>query len=125
MQEKKKILIVDDEPNVLRTLELRLVDAGYAVVKANCGREALSMAAEEKPDLIILDMMMPDLSGARVSEELKNNDCTKDIPVIFLTSLYVRESEVSASHAAGETVFIAKPYEPEVLLDEIKKQISD
>lgn len=121
---QKKILIVDDEEDVLKGLEKRLSGAGYSVVKATNGQDAIIMAKDQHPDLILLDIMMPGMDGGQVSQALKDNSTTKDIPVIFLTCLVSKEEEgkkISAV-AAGEH-FIAKPYDPYDLLKEIAKQL--
>jgi len=87
MEDKTKILIVDDEPDVLRILEKRLTGNGYQVVSADSGYRALQMARKERPDLIILDIDMPDIDGGEVAARLKEEEATKHIPVIFLSCL--------------------------------------
>lgn len=121
---KKKILIVDDEKDVLILLEKRLSKAGYEVAQAANGRDALTLAKSEKPDLIVLDVMMPDMGGEEVAANLKNDAGTKDIPVIFLTCLFTKKEEVAKSHQIGDNLFFAKPYNPEELLAEIKNRLN-
>ena len=118
----KKILIVDDEKDVLMVLEKRLVDSGYAVIKSENGKEALIQAETETPDLIVLDVMMPGMDGVSVAETLKNNQTTKEIPVIFLTCLITKEEEKTGNVIAGE-YFVAKPYNPDELVKIIDKQL--
>ena len=117
----KKILIVDDEPDVLLVLGKRLTSAGYDVVKAAGGRDGLSKAKTERPDLIILDMMMPEMSGEEVAQELKIGRETRSIPILFLTALFTKRDEAAQGHAAGGQIFFAKPYDPEELLSEVKR----
>jgi len=115
-----KILIVDDELDVLTVLGARLSKSGYSVIKADNGKDALIMAKKEHPDLILLDIMMPDCDGGIVAQNLKNDPVTKDIPVIFLTCLVTKDEEAKVGHAIAGNFFIAKPYDPEKLLSEIK-----
>ena len=120
----KKILIVDDEPDVLLVLGKRLTSAGYDVVKAASGRDGLSKARTERPDLIILDMMMPEMSGEEVAQELKIGRETRSIPILFLTALFTKRDEAAQGHAAGGQIFFAKPYDPEELLAEVKRLLT-
>lgn len=122
MADKKKILIVDDEPDILAILSKRLSQEGYAVIKADNGKDALKLARSEQPSLIVLDIVMPDMSGAEVAEKLKGDSYTKDIPVMFLTCLFTKRDETERGHAVGQNFFVAKPYDPEELLREIKKR---
>lgn len=120
--EKKKILIIDDEEEVLSLLEKRLSWAGYSVIKADNGIDALALAKSRDPDLIILDIMLPGMPGEEVGQRLKENPETKHIPVIFLTCLVSRDEQKTIDSNAGHTI-IAKPYDAEELLSEIKKHL--
>lgn len=120
---KKKILVVDDEPDVLSVLEKRLSEAGYSVVTVLGGREAFDKIKEEMPDLILLDIVMPGIDGVEIGKSLKNDPKTKDIPVIFLTCLFTKKDEEAMGRSAGGNIFIAKPYEPQELLKEIEKHL--
>ena len=121
--DKKKILVVDDERDVLTVLERRLSKAGYDVVKAQNGTEALKLAKSEFPDLILLDILMPDINGADVAAVLKKDPLTQKIPIIFLTCLYTRADETQQGHEVAGNFFIAKPFNPDELLTEIKKRL--
>jgi len=123
--DKKKILIVDDEVDMLSLLETRLSAAGYSVIKAADGKEGLRLARKERPDMIILDIMMPGLGGGEVAEILKSDSSTKEIPVIFLTCLYTKEEETSQGHAISGNFFIAKPFDQNELLSEIKQRLNN
>ena len=120
---KKKVLAVDDEPEVLSLLEKRLSSAGYEVLTASNGPEALEIARAQRPDLIILDILMPEMDGSQVACQLRQDKKTKGIPVIFLTCLYTKREEHAAGHAVGTNLFLAKPYEPAELLAEIARLI--
>jgi DNA-binding response OmpR family regulator len=120
----KKILIVDDEPDVLLVLGKRLTSSGYDVVKAANGQDGLSKAKAERPDLIILDMMMPGMSGEEVAQELTLDRETRSIPILFLTALFTKRDEAVQGHAAGGQTFFAKPYDPKELLAEVKRRLA-
>jgi CheY-like chemotaxis protein len=120
--EIKKILIVDDDKVILRTLENILLRAGYAVIPLSLGREAIKIAKERSPDLIILDIMMPDMDGGDVAHILKNDPQTENIPIIFLSSLVTKREEQSSSKKHG-LYFLAKPIERNKLLRQIKKYL--
>lgn len=119
----KRILIIDDEKDVLLLLEKRLAAEGYSVITANNGYDAVNLAQSELPDLIILDLAMPGMGGEVVAEKLKGNSLTRDIPIIFLTVLFPkRKGEEQGAVIAGH-VFIAKPFDPVELLTEVEKLI--
>jgi CheY-like chemotaxis protein len=82
----KKILIIDDEKGIIKVVTSRLIANGYEVISATDGVEGLEKAKKEKPDLVLLDIMMPVMSGYEVIEELKKDDATKSIPVIMVTA---------------------------------------
>ncbi len=125
MDGRKKILVVDDEQDVLTILDKRLSWEGYAVIKADNGKDALRLARQEHPNLILLDILMPETSGAEVAEQLKSDSCTRDIPVMFLTCLVTKKDEIEKGHEIGGNFFIAKPYNPKELVVEIKKRVGD
>lgn len=119
-KESKKILVVDDEPNTLFMLERRLESGGYSVATAKNGEEALKKAESLRPNLILLDIMMPTISGVEVLRLLKETDVTRDIPVVGLSALSTREDELRAL-AAGAVYYITKPYDGEELLAIVAK----
>jgi DNA-binding response OmpR family regulator len=121
--DKKKILIVDDEPDALFILEKELAARGYFVVTAHNGNNAITLARSKHPDLIILDVAMPDMCGGEVAEKLQESLLTKDIPIIFLTALYPKRKEEEQGRVLAGHVFIAKPYDIEELLIQIEKLI--
>jgi DNA-binding response OmpR family regulator len=120
--DKKRILIIDDEPDFVRVVQLRLEAAGYDVSVAFDGMQGVSTAHKEKPDLIILDIMMPAMHGHRVCEALKKSSKTWTIPIIYLTAKGSKEDEELA-YKLGAEHFLTKPYDPQVLLETIKKAL--
>ena len=121
---KKKILIVDDEPDVLMLLGERLTKAGYDVIKASSGKDAIETAGKKLPDLIVLDIAMPGMDGSEVSTVLRSDPKTKSIPILFLTCLFTKQEEKVCGHILGQNFFIAKPYDATELLGEIDKRIN-
>ena len=119
---KKRILIIDDEPDFVRVVQLRLEAAGYDVSVAFDGMQGVSSAHKEKPDLIILDIMMPAMHGHRVCEALKKSSKTWTIPIIYLTAKGSKEDEELA-YKLGAEHFLTKPYDPQALLETIKKAL--
>ena len=122
MGQKKKILIVDDERDIIKALMIRLQGAGYDVVTAFDGAQGVFMAHKEKPDLILLDIRMPAGNGFSVAQRLKRSIHTFTIPVIFLTGSPEKNAEEKAM-ALGARFYIKKPYDPEELLDAIKRAL--
>jgi len=113
------ILVVDDtEPNV-RLLAHVLKKEGYDVLAAFSGEDALKMVSKKKPDIILLDIMMPEMDGFEVCERLKQDEQTKDIPVIFLSALSETESKVKGFKAGGVD-YITKPFQREEILVRIE-----
>ncbi len=124
MGEKKKILIVDDERDIVKALMIRLQGAGYEVVTAFDGAQGVFMAHKEKPDLILLDIRMPAGDGFSVAQRLKRSIHTFTIPVIFLTGSPEETAEEKAM-ALGARFYVKKPYDPEELLDAIKRALEE
>jgi DNA-binding response OmpR family regulator len=117
---QKKILIVDDETDVLAVLEKGLSVEDYSVVKASDGSTALDMAKSEHPDLIILDLKMPDIYGGDVARMLNEDPETKNIPVMFLTGMFPKAGEPDGGRMIASHVLFAKPYEMTELVTTIK-----
>ncbi len=119
--DKNRILIVDDERDALFVLEKELAARGYAVIAADNGKDAMVLAKSKRPDLIILDLEMPDMYGGDVTRMLREDPETKDIPVIFLTGTFPKEDEGKEGRMVGGYVLFAKPYYVEELVTAIKK----
>jgi CheY-like chemotaxis protein len=103
-----RVLVVDDERKNRQLLEVMLGAAGHVVVTAECGADALTLAARERPDLILLDVMMPGMDGYHVAGRLKGEPATRHIPVVLLTALDDRNSKAHGL-AAGADAFLTKP----------------
>ena len=116
----KKILIVDDEPNIVKMVVSRLQANGYDVLSAHGGKEGLEKCKLYKPDAVILDIMMPDIDGTAVAEKLKEDPDTSSIPILFLTAA-VRSSELPNNQKIGGHYILAKPFIAEELLRMLKR----
>ena len=116
----KRILICDDDPVILRLLQVNLELEGYEVVLANNGEQALDVAAAENPDLIILDIMMPRLDGYQTAERLKANSTTQGTPIIFL-SAKAQQSDIDRGRQYGVEEYLTKPFDPSDLLDVVER----
>lgn len=119
MEDVKKILLVDDERDILDFLSYNLENAGYEVRVAQNGLEGVKVAQEFLPDLILLDMMMPEMDGVQTCEEIRNLDTKKEIVVAFLTARGEDYSQI-AGFDAGADDYILKPIKPKVLMSRIK-----
>ena len=119
---EKKILIVDNEPDVVQLLGIRLTSSGYKVLEAYDGAEAVKIARKERPDLIILDIIMPELDGSKTAALLKEYPETENIPIIFLTCLFTKEEEMQ-DNIRGGAYFVAKPYNGNQLLKVIEENL--
>lgn len=117
-----KILIAEDEHDILDLIAFTLRYNGYEVIVATNGEDALELALKERPDLVLLDIRMPRMSGYEVCQSLKTNDSVKDIPVVFL-SAKGQESEVDAGIAAGAVAYILKPFAPDQLVARVSELI--
>jgi len=109
--DRRKILIVDDEIDVLLVLEKGLTAEGYSVIATSNGHKAIHLAQSEQPDLIILDVLMPDMDGGEVAIILKGMPETKDIPVIFLTGMFPVRKKSEDFHMVADHVWFDKPYD--------------
>lgn len=116
---RDRILLVDDEKDILVVLSRRLESWGYEVLTAASGKEGLQVAESGRPNLILLDIVMPEMKGREVCARLKANPLTRGIPVIFLTALGMPE-QIEAGIAAGVDDYIVKPFEPKDMKDRIK-----
>jgi len=119
LSNRKKILLIDDEPELVKAVEIRLKSTGYEVSVAYDGRAGIHEAKEIKPDLIILDLLMPIMDGYAVANELKDDPETKHIPIIILTASQ-REDLRTRCREIGVTSFIMKPFETSDLLMMVK-----
>ncbi len=120
----KKIVYIEDDPEMIDLVEMILNRHGFSVKGAHGGRKGLDIVHQENPDLILLDLMMPDLDGWDVYQQLKADDATKAIPVIVITAKAQSIDKVLGLHIAKVDDYISKPFRPQELLDSVDKVIN-
>ena len=116
----RKILVVDDERHIVRLIQVNLERQGYQVVTAHDGKEALEKVASEKPDLVVLDVMMPYMDGFEVLRTLRRNPETAELPVIMLTAK-AQDQDVFRGWPEGVDMYLTKPFNPQELLTFVKR----
>lgn len=117
-----KILLVDDDPLLVRMYQTKLQNDGYEVVTAGNGEEALNRVEESKPDLILLDVMMPKMDGLQVLGKLKDNLDTKSIPVIMLSNVSSSDADSQKGLEMGATAYMVKSdYLPKEVVQKVKE----
>jgi len=119
-EKKKKILFIDDEPDQIMMISLRLKKNGYAVISAMDGEQGLKKVAGEKPDLILLDVLMPGIDGLEVCRRLRKDPATKHIPIVATTAAGADDIELQCI-TAGADDCVRKPYDSPDLLMKIRK----
>ena len=120
----KRILCIEDEPEMIDLIRLILSRRGFDVMGASGGVEGLEMIRHEKPDLILLDLMMPDMDGWEVYQQMKADDETSEIPVIVVTAKAQSIDKVLGLHIAKVDDYIAKPFSPQELLSSVEKVLT-
>jgi len=118
-----KILLVDDEPDFVATVEFFLIGSGYQVFLAKNGKEALEQAEKEKPDLIVMDIMMPEMDGLEACQHFKTHSSLKSVPIIMLTAKG-QMRDVKDALAVGADGYIIKPFNLTDLSERIEKMLS-
>jgi len=124
MEDKKVIVCIEDEPETTNLVQLILTREGYEVLGADGGEEGLAMVREELPDLVLLDLMMPDMDGWQVYQLLKEDEQTRDIPVIVVTAKVQSIDKVLGLQVAKVDDYITKPFRPEELSERVKYVLS-
>ncbi|MFC1562459.1 PleD family two-component system response regulator [candidate division KSB1 bacterium] len=119
-----KILVADDEEDFLKGISIRLKSAGFEGILVRDGREVINSVSEEKPDLIVLDIMMPNMDGFETTKILKSNPETKDIPIIFLTAGAFDFGEVIDDLASGQD-FMLKTVDGDKIVERINMLLGD
>ena len=114
-----KVLVVDDSPTDLANIKNIVSAEGCVVLTANSGSEAIEKARAERPDMIFLDIIMPDMDGFEACRQLTNDEATKHIPVIFVTSKNQKADRVWAKMQGGRDL-VAKPYEAEQIIQQLR-----
>ncbi|HNQ61131.1 MAG TPA: response regulator [Bacteroidia bacterium] len=123
MNNNLKVLLVDDEPDVVEILSYNLKKEKYQVFKAYNGLDCIKSALENHPDLIIMDIRMPEMTGIETCRKIRQNEMLKDIPVLFLTADSDEYTSMNAMDAGGSH-FITKPIRPAILIGMIKELIN-
>lgn len=127
MSDKKLILVVDDDTDLVEMISMKLENENFQVAKAYDGVEALDKIKEEKPALVILDVMMPRKDGYTLCDELKNSEDFKDIVVVLLTAVADAISSTSYTHMGGKTTladdFVPKPIDLDKLMEIVKDNL--
>ncbi len=118
-----KVLVVEDEPENQLAIQVILTVEGFEVVSVEDGRLALGVAKEQRPDLILLDVMMPEINGFDVFAQLRGDEETKNIPIIMLSAL-AQQRDVARAVEAGVDDYVAKPFEPADLVERIRAAIN-
>ena len=119
----KKILIVDDEPNIVISLEFLMKKEGFEVAVANDGDEALAMVASFNPDILLLDVMMPKKSGFEVCEALRADTQRAGLKIVMLTAKG-RDTEMAKGLAIGADAYVTKPFSTKELVDKVKEMLA-
>jgi len=120
----QKILIVDDEPNIVLPLQFLMERNGYATTVAQSGEEALEAISKEKPDLVLLDIMLPGIDGFEVCEIVKLNPDLKHIKIIFLTAKG-RDVDIAKGMVLGADEYIAKPFSNKQIVESVRKLLEE
>lgn len=120
----KKLLIVDDEKDMVFAVKLQLEANGFDVITAHDGQAALEIARKEKPDLLILDLMLPKIDGYKVCRMLKFDEKYKHIPIIMFTAR-IQKSDEKLGYEVGADAYVTKPFELPVLLSKIRELLKE
>ncbi len=117
------LVYIEDEPEMIDLVRLILSRKGYEVIGANGGREGLEIIRQKLPHLVLLDLMMPDMDGWDVYQQMKSADATRDIPVIVITAKAQSIDKVLGLHIAKVDDYISKPFSPQELVDRVEKVV--
>jgi DNA-binding response OmpR family regulator len=120
----KKIVYIEDEFEMIDLVRLILGRKGYEVIGAIGGREGLAIVQQELPDLVLLDLMMPDMDGWELYQQMRAEEATREIPVIILTAKAQNIDKVLALHIAKVDEYISKPFSPQELIDSVENIFS-
>ena len=120
----KRVICVEDEAEMIDLIRLILSRKGFEVIGANGGKQGLEMIREQKPDLILLDLMMPDMDGWEVYQQVKADEATRDIPVIVVTAKAQSIDKVLGLHIAKVDDYISKPFSPQELMDSVEQVLN-
>lgn len=121
---KKRILCIEDHPEMIELIQLILERQGFEVEGAVGGREGLEAIAQNPPDLVLLDLMMPDVDGWEVFRQMRADEALKNVPVIAVTAKAQKIDQVLGLHIAGVDDYIAKPFSPKELVDSVERVLN-
>jgi two-component system, OmpR family, response regulator VicR len=124
IKQMKRLAYIEDEVEMIDLVRLILGRHGYTVMGANGGREGLQLIRNELPDLVLLDLMMPDMDGWEVYHQIKSDELTREIPVIVITAKALNIDKVLGLHIAKVEDYIAKPFSPQELLERVDQVLS-
>jgi DNA-binding response OmpR family regulator len=122
---QKRILCIEDEPEMIDLIRLILGRRGFQVSGATGGKEGLEAVRSQRPDLVLLDLMMPDMDGWEVYQQMKADEATRHIPVIVVTAKAQSIDKVLGLHIAKVDDYIAKPFSPQELLTSVEKTLNE
>jgi DNA-binding response OmpR family regulator len=124
MSSARRVVCIEDEPEMIDLVKLILSRKGFQVMGAMGGREGLEVISREKPDLVLLDLMMPDMDGWEVYQKMKADEGTRAIPVIVVTAKAQSIDKVLGLHIAKVDDYITKPFGPQELLESVEKVLA-
>jgi DNA-binding response OmpR family regulator len=124
MTEPKRVICIEDDPGIIDLVKMILTRKGFKVIGAVGGREGLETIERERPDLVLLDLMMPDMDGWEVYHQMKASETMRKIPVIVITAKAQSIDKVLALHIAKVDDYLTKPFGPQELLDSIDKALA-
>ena len=124
-EDVRRAVYIEDEPEMIDLVRLILARRHYDVIGANGGREGLNIVRQTLPDVILLDLMMPDIDGWEVYHQLKADERTREIPVIVITAKAQNIDKVLALHIAKVDDYIAKPFTPQDLVDSLSRVLGE
>ncbi|MBL8094816.1 MAG: response regulator [Anaerolineales bacterium] len=124
MEKAKRVVCIEDEPAMIDLIRLILSRKGYTVAGATGGREGLELVQSTQPDIVLLDLMMPDMDGWEVYQKLKAHESTREIPVIVVTAKAQSIDKVLGLHIAKVDDYITKPFGPQDLIESIEKVLN-
>jgi len=119
---KRRVLVIEDDPDIAVTMKYMLKKKGYEVSISSNGKEGFDKIKEERPDLVILDLILPDLAGEEVCREIRKDDSLKDTPVIMVTAKYSDVDKV-VGRVIGANLYMTKPFDMDELLEGVENLI--
>lgn len=124
MSNTKKILVVDDDPYILLSLEFLMKKNGFDVMVARNGTEALELADKQLPDIVLLDIMMPDVDGYAICKHIKSSKKLKEAKVVFM-SAKSKESDIQKGYDLGASLYVTKPFSTRQLLKQVQELVGE